>query len=143
MILGPLALLVAAIFTGAALYVSLVEHPARLALDTRALLTGWKPAYKRGTLMQAPLAIVGFLLGVAAWWQTAHLTPLTILAGPPRAFSSPLEGRGPFCDSRAGAARASARPARQRGTGAPGEGYLRHPTRALTARFEPPRARAV
>ncbi len=38
----------------------------------RALLTEWKPAYKRGFAMQAPLAIIGFLLGLVAWWQTGH-----------------------------------------------------------------------
>ena len=34
---------------------------------------GGKPVYKHGTAMQAPLAIVGFLLGLAAWWQTGHV----------------------------------------------------------------------
>src|SRR5262249_53434171 len=29
--------------------------------------------YKRGLLMQAPLAIIGFLLGIAAWWLTGLL----------------------------------------------------------------------
>ena len=69
---GLFALAVAAIFTGAALYVSLVEQPARLMLDDRALLAEWKPAYKRGAAMQAPLALIGFLLGLVAWWHTAH-----------------------------------------------------------------------
>jgi hypothetical protein len=70
MIAGQLALTVAAIFAGAAVYVSVAEHPARLSLDDRSMLIEWQPAYKRGFAMQAPLAIAGFLLGLLAWWQT-------------------------------------------------------------------------
>ena len=73
MLSGQLALIAAALFTGAALYVSFCEQPARLLLDDRSLLAEWKPAYKRGALMQAPLAIVGFLLGTLAWWETGNL----------------------------------------------------------------------
>jgi hypothetical protein len=69
---GLIALVVAAIFTGAALYVNVVEQPARLLLDDRALLAEWKPAYRRGTAMQAPLAMLGCLLGLIAWWQASH-----------------------------------------------------------------------
>lgn len=72
MLTGQLALLVAAVFSGAALYINVAEQPARLGLDDRSLLTEWKPAYKYGLAMQAPLAIVGFLLGLAAWWQAGH-----------------------------------------------------------------------
>jgi hypothetical protein len=72
MVFGLLALIAAAIFTGAALYVNAAEQPARLSLDDRALLTEWKPSYKRGAAMQAPLALVGCLLGLIAWWQTSH-----------------------------------------------------------------------
>ena len=73
MVIGQLAFFTAAVFAGAAFYINAVEQPARLGLDNRSLLTEWKPAYKRGTAMQAPLAIIGFLFGLVAWWQTGHL----------------------------------------------------------------------
>jgi hypothetical protein len=69
---GLLALITAAMFSGAALYVNVVEQPARLSLDDRALLTEWKPSYKRGAAMQAPIALVSCLLGLTAWWQTSR-----------------------------------------------------------------------
>ncbi|HSZ95606.1 MAG TPA: DUF1772 domain-containing protein [Bradyrhizobium sp.] len=71
MTFGLLALIASAIFAGAAFYVNFAEQPARLTLDDRALLTEWKPAYKRGAAMQAPLAVVGFLFGMLAWWQVS------------------------------------------------------------------------
>jgi len=77
MFAGELALAVAALFAGAAFYVGFAEQPARLELDNRALLIEWKPAYKRGFAIQAPLAIVGFLLGVIAWWLTERVAFLT------------------------------------------------------------------
>jgi len=84
MAFGLLALIASALFAGAAFYVNFAEQPARLGLDDRALLTEWKPAYKRGATMQAPLALIGFILGVVAWWQTSHpaflLGALLILA---------------------------------------------------------------
>jgi hypothetical protein len=55
------------------LYVGFAEQAARLSLDDRALLAEWKPAYKRGYALQAPLAIIGFILGIVACWQTARL----------------------------------------------------------------------
>ncbi len=68
MLIANLALMVAALFTGAAIYVSVAEQPARLGLDDRALLKEWKPAYDRGFAMQAPLSIIGSIFGVWFWW---------------------------------------------------------------------------
>jgi hypothetical protein len=70
MLAGLLALIASAVFFGATFYVNFAEQPARLHLDDRSLLAEWKASYKRGFAMQAPLAAVGFVLGVIAWWQT-------------------------------------------------------------------------
>jgi hypothetical protein len=72
MMFGLVALIAAAAFTGAAFYVNVAEQPARLSLDDRALLAEWKPSYKRGAAMQAPLALLGCLFGIIAWSQTSH-----------------------------------------------------------------------
>jgi hypothetical protein len=70
MFAGQLSLIAAALFSGAAIYVNVAEQRARLHLGYQALLTQWKSAYKRGLAMQAPLALIGCVLGLLAGWQT-------------------------------------------------------------------------
>jgi uncharacterized membrane protein len=56
-----------ALFAGAAMYVNLVEHPARMECGVELAATEFPPSYRRGTIMQATLAAVGLLSSMAAW----------------------------------------------------------------------------
>lgn len=66
--LPPAALALAAMFFAIAAYISVVEQPARLALALPALLQQWQLSYSTAIFIQAPLAIVAGLGGLAAWW---------------------------------------------------------------------------
>ena len=69
MIAALVATASAGLFAGAAIYVSAVEHPARLSCGTALALREFAPSYRRGAVMQASLAVVGLLASIAAWWQ--------------------------------------------------------------------------
>jgi hypothetical protein len=104
------ATLAAGLFAGAAIYVSTVEHPARVSCGTEIALREFVPSYKRGTIMQASLAIVGCLSGLGATWQlrdgtiaiaalllgtVVPFTLVVILPTNKRLLDSSLDGRGP------------------------------------------------
>ncbi len=56
-----------ALFAGGALYVTLVEHPARMACGPPMALAQFRMSYPRGAGLQAPLAIVACLGAVGTW----------------------------------------------------------------------------
>jgi uncharacterized membrane protein len=55
------------LFTGASIYINLVEHPARMQTGIRPALTEFAPSYHRATITQVSLAIAGFLSALIAW----------------------------------------------------------------------------
>jgi len=61
------AVLACSLFAGAAVYLSLVEHPARMECGIEIAAAEFPPSYRRATVMQATLAAVGLLASVAAW----------------------------------------------------------------------------
>ena len=110
MLAGQVALALAAVFAGAALYVNLAEQPARLTLDDRALLAEWKPSYDKGKMMQASLALLATLLGLLAAYESGRAIwllgaalmlaswPYTVIVIMPtnRALqATPIESAGP------------------------------------------------
>jgi hypothetical protein len=57
----------AALFAGGALYVSLVEHPARLLTGPPMAVAQFRTSYPRGARLHGGLAGVGALAAVGAW----------------------------------------------------------------------------
>jgi uncharacterized membrane protein len=72
MIVETLATLCAGLFAGAAVYVTAVEHPARLSCGPALAVREFGPSYHRGAVMQASLALLGLLTAVLAWWRSGH-----------------------------------------------------------------------
>jgi hypothetical protein len=71
-----IANLCSGLFTGAALYINLVEHPARMEVSIPAAVAEFAPSYRRAAIMQASLAIVGALAAFTAWWSGAGISSL-------------------------------------------------------------------
>ena len=66
------AVLTCGLFTGAAVYISLVEHPARMQCGVEFAATEFAPSYRRASVMQATCAAVGLLSSIAAWLARAN-----------------------------------------------------------------------
>ena len=56
-----IAVLTCALFTGAAVYISFIEHPARMRCGVEIAATEFVPSYRRAAVMQATCAGVGLL----------------------------------------------------------------------------------
>jgi|SRR5208337_1242999 len=56
-----------ALFNGAAVYITLVEHPARMQCGVEIAATEFVPSYRRATVMQATCAAVGLVSSLTAW----------------------------------------------------------------------------
>jgi uncharacterized membrane protein len=67
LVLEFIATLSTGLFCGAAAYINLVEHPARMSCGTALAVTEFAPSYKRAARMQASLAAVAFFSSLAAW----------------------------------------------------------------------------
>ena len=61
------AVLSCSLFTGAAVYINLVEHPARMQCGVETAATEFAPSYRRATVLQATSAAVGLISSIAAW----------------------------------------------------------------------------
>ncbi len=69
-----IAILSASIFTGASIYINLVEHPARMSCGTALAVTEFAPSYKRATIMQVLLALIAFLSAIVAWFMESGIS---------------------------------------------------------------------
>lgn len=61
------AIVAAGLFTGASMYVSVVEHPARIESGPAVAVKHFGPSARRAAVMQGGLAMVGLVAALAAW----------------------------------------------------------------------------
>lgn len=71
--LGLFAFAAACAFAGAALYINVVEQPARLTLNARAMVREWTPSNRRGFIMLSMLAIASSILAYTDYARTGDV----------------------------------------------------------------------
>ena len=65
------AILAATFFSGAAIYINLAEHPARMECGTHLAATVFGPSYRRAAVMQIIFALAAAIGGISAWFLGA------------------------------------------------------------------------
>jgi uncharacterized membrane protein len=73
MLSGLLAFAFSAAFTGATLYINLVEQPARLALDDSSMMREWAPSDRRGFALLGGLALISAIAALAAYGRASDI----------------------------------------------------------------------
>ncbi len=71
MMLELIAIIGSGTFFGAALYISLAQHPATLECGVSIGGRFFPPMYNRAAPMQITLAVAGFLAGIVLWYLHA------------------------------------------------------------------------
>jgi hypothetical protein len=80
------AVLSCSLFTGAAVYITFIEHPARMQCGVEVAASEFAPSYRRATVMQVTLAAVCLLSSIAAWlagatfwWVVAGILQVSVI----------------------------------------------------------------
>jgi hypothetical protein len=64
-LLRLLAIMTSALFAGAAFYITVVEHPARLSAGIPVALQEFRPSYRRAAILQPVIAIICCICSLA------------------------------------------------------------------------------
>jgi hypothetical protein len=87
---GFIAFALACVFVGASLYITIVEQPARLSLQPRAMVQEWTPSNRRGFVLTSAVALLASVLAYVDFAGSADARLLiggtVILASWPYAF---------------------------------------------------------
>jgi hypothetical protein len=70
---GLFAFAAACAFVGVALYINIVEQPARMTLAPRAMMREWTPSNRRGFILLSALAVISTILAFADYARTGDI----------------------------------------------------------------------
>lgn len=79
MFIEILSFIFTGLFAGAALYISLVEHPARMSSTLAVALAEFRPSFRRSAVMQSSLAGAGAAAAIGAYFLGRGIP--TLVAG--------------------------------------------------------------